>query len=83
MVNTLFINGLTFVFVNKALSPHIFLHRSICYGCPFPSYLYVFTVDALGYLLEGTCIKGQIHGIFLSDGLEMVKTTLLMILFFW
>ena len=65
MVCTLFFNVVTFVSTNKAFPPRISLNRSIKRGCPLAPYLYVLTVDALGYFLEEACIVGEIRGIML------------------
>lgn len=63
MVNIILTNALTFVSVNKSLSPWIVLHWSICQGCPLAPYLYVLTMNALGYLLEVTRIARQVQSI--------------------
>lgn len=42
-------------------------------GCPLAPYLYVLTAFALGYLLETVRVVGQIKGISLPDGFEMVN----------
>jgi hypothetical protein len=68
MINTLFTCASAFVSVNNVLSPCIHLHRSIRQGCPLAPYLYVLTVDALGYLLEATHLQGQLRGISLPRG---------------
>lgn len=73
MVCTLFFNVATFLSISKAFPPRISLNRSIRWGCPLPPYLYVFTIDELGYLLEEACIVGQIRGIMLPDGSKMVN----------
>jgi hypothetical protein len=36
-------------------------------------YLYVFTIDDFGYILEATCIAGKYHDILLCDALNMVN----------
>jgi len=51
MMNTLFKNASTFVFVSKEFYPLNYLHHSILYGCPLAPYLYVLGIDALGYFL--------------------------------
>ena len=73
MVSTLFSNVETFVSTNKSFPPCISLNRSIRQGFPLAPYLYVLTVDALGYFLEEACIVGQIRGIMLLDGSKMVN----------
>ena len=63
-----------FVSVKNALSPRIHLHRYINQGCPLTLYLYVFIVDALGYLLEAACLQGQLRGIYYVMN-QMLKIT--------
>lgn len=73
MVNTLFTNASTFVSINNSLSSWISLHRSIQQGCPLAPYLYVLTIDALGYLLEVARIQGKVQNICLPNGSKMVN----------
>lgn len=74
MVNTPFSNASTFVSIHNSLSPRILLHRSIRQGCPLALDLYVLTIDALGSLLEVARLQGQLRGISLPDGFEMVHS---------
>jgi hypothetical protein len=68
MVNTLFACAFDFVLVNNLLSTCICIHRSMRKECPLAPYLYVLTVDSLGYLLEATCLQGWLKVISLPGG---------------
>jgi hypothetical protein len=76
VIQILFSNASTLVFVNNTLTDHIPLHRSIKKKCHLTPYLYVLTVDALGYLLESTSIKGRICDVTLPDDSKMINNHL-------
>jgi hypothetical protein len=73
IVNTLFSNVSTLVYVNNTLTIHIPMHRSIRQGYPLAPSLYVLVVDAPRYLLESARIQGRIEGISLSNRSKMVN----------
>nr|KUM47385.1 hypothetical protein ABT39_MTgene5570 [Picea glauca]QHR89567.1 hypothetical protein Q903MT_gene3589 [Picea sitchensis] len=70
---TLFSKTSARVSMNGVLSESIALQRSIRQGCMLASYLYVITVDALGYLFEATRLQGQIRGIYLLYGNQLLN----------
>lgn len=59
--------------MKSVVSQRIQLHGSIRQGFPLDLYLYVLMVDALGYLLEASCIARQVRGIWFLVGYEMVN----------
>jgi hypothetical protein len=52
--------------VNDVLSEFIALQCSTRQVCPLALFLYVITVDALGYLLEVARMQGKISGYLLT-----------------
>ena len=73
MINTLFFLAPNFGGVNDILSRHIIFHHSIRKGCSLAPYVYVFTTNDFGYVLENDHVDGQIEGIILLDAFEMVN----------
>ena len=57
----------------ERISPRILLYQSIKQGCPLASYLYVFSTDSIGFLLDSSYPQVKIRGISLPDALEMVN----------
>jgi hypothetical protein len=49
--------------VYGTLSPQFPLQKSIHQGCPLAPFLYVLSVDALGYLLQHAQVNRLVHGI--------------------
>jgi len=67
------LSSLVMVQVNGHLSNTTVLQRSIRQGFSLAPFLYIIAADTLGNLLQGARIQGQIKGISLPRGQEMLN----------